>query len=73
VGLENVKMFQILSNGKIKELNQKEYLKRFSWKGYLVGYVDADHLLLSKNMTIITLRRQQIEEIFNLFDNAKEA
>jgi hypothetical protein len=73
MGLEDVKMFQILSNGKIKELNEKQYLKRLYLKGCLVGYVDANHLLLSKNETIMVLRRHQIQQIFNLFDNVKEA
>jgi hypothetical protein len=73
MGLETTKMFHILSNGKIKELTEKEYLKLLSRKGYLVGWVDQSRLLFSKGGNAVYLFRHQIQQIFSLFDNAKVA
>ena len=72
MGLEDVTMFHVMSNGKVKVLTEKEYLARLGRKGYLVGWVDATHLLLTKNDEVVYLHRLQIEQIFGLFDN-KEA
>lgn len=73
MGLENTKMFHILSNGKLKELTQEEYFKLLQREGYLVGWVDAGDLCLCKGQNVLYLRRHIIEQIFSLFDNQEEA
>ena len=72
MGLEDVTMFHVMSNGKVKVLTEKEYFARLHRKGYLVGWVDATYLLFSKDGEVIQLSRHSIEQIFGLFDN-KEA
>jgi len=73
MGLEDVKMFQILSNGKVKELTEKEYLKRLNRKGYLVGWIGKTQVLFSLNGEVVNLHRHQVQQIFSLFNNKKEA
>ena len=63
--------FQLLSNGKIKQLTKEQYSKRLGRKNYTVGYTDGDWILFSRNWEVITLTKEKLDTLLNLPKNAE--
>ena len=63
--------FQVLSNGKIKQLTKEQYNKRLGRKNYTVGYTDGDWVLFSRNWQVITLTTKKFETIQKLTKNTE--
>ena len=63
--------FQLLSNGKIKQLTKDQYTKRLGRKNYTVGYTDGDWVLFSRNWQVITLTTKKFETIQKLTKNTE--
>ena len=63
--------FQVLSNGKIKQLTKDQYTKRLGRKNYTVGYTDGDWVLFSRNWEVITLTTKKFETIQKLTKNTE--